>query len=176
MSVQFKGYVGPYVRTTWGEKEWLVDRFCCVNANCRRYQVALPGGANLTTKTFCSKCGHKLDTIEVPVAGKDMPVPGTSFKGLRLLYDNEETREHIWISDYAGWEKPEVKNLFKTGSEWSREFDFTGEDGRTVFPIYQTTIPQACMCFAGVFRNEIEEMKSVYDRVELRFGLVTWVS
>lgn len=174
MSVQLKGYVGPYIRTTWGEKEWLVDRFCCVNANCERHQVE----SNLMTETFCSKCGHKLDTIKVLVAGKDMPVPGTFFKGLRLLHNNEETREHIWISDYAGWEKPAVKNFFKTGSEpqWSREFDFTGEDGRTVFPIYQTTASQACTCFAGVFRNEIEEMKAVYDRVELLFGLVTWVS
>ncbi len=175
MSVQFKGYVGPYLRTTWGEKDRLVERYCCANEECERFQIA----ADPMRETFCAKCGCRLVAIPVNVPGKDAPPPDLVFKGLRLIHDNgEDRREHLWVPDDMRWFEPTIKQVFKPGTEveWSREFDFTGEDGRIAFPVYQLTVAQSCTAFAGVFRPEIEKMKAGYDNVELLFGLLTWVS
>jgi hypothetical protein len=181
MSTQFKGYYGPYLRTVWGMQDRQVDRFCCANEECESFKLQ----RDPMSETFCPKCGRRIVSIPVTVPGKDAPPPNAAFKGLRLIHDNADECEHLWIPESHDWNKEVIKQLFKPENPsstavlnrlvWSREFDFSGDDARIAFPIYQLTVAQACTCFAGVFKPEIEKMQESYDKVELLMGLITWV-
>lgn len=161
MSIDYRTYVGPYVRCAVGTKEIQALRIACPNAEC-------PNHTREMRTPYCDRCGARVGSVEHTVTVDAVDVWDmrealndtlATPSGDAYMRWAEANHAHLWISNVAvPMRDPHLES----------RVDFA------LFEITSTRVVAELDTFRRQFQNEILQLIAAYggDAVTLHWGIV----
>ncbi len=153
-------HVGVYLKCTINEKNYwkevIIKEKSCPNPNCIDYEKRL-------YTEYCSRCGSKIIELDFPsVEIKFSSHPYDIFDGREPLWEARNFRKrNIYTTLYAA----NIKYL-------ERRDSFDQYDEYFCQEIFPECIEQEKQQFSKTFENEINKLKTLFDKVEICWGII----
>jgi hypothetical protein len=173
MSVDFNGYLGPYVECKIRQVTYTYEKDgCCTNAHCKYQPHQPPGwspGDDENSQGFCFYCGKPLGTVRLS-SQKDNVDSDWEF----------EQNDGFWTTahgDFLDWDdKCHIWWRCDQSDLWCGEFE-PKCDG-FMSEIHHPTTPNREICALEACEAQLEDLRALYGKnnVEVKWGLFLWAN
>ena len=160
MSVNYKIHIGAYLKCTISEKNYwkeaTIKAKSCPNSDCFNNK-------NRSYTKYCDQCGSKIIELDfLSVERKFSSYPYDIFDGVERLWEARNfTKKNIFTSLYAA----NIKYIKRQDSYDQYDEDFCQE-------IPAEIIEQEKQQFSETFEYEINKLKTLFDKVEICWGII----
>ncbi len=153
MSAELCIYLGPYLVCLNSEVMLTHKAKGCSTLTCARYAKRAP-----IDNSFCSKCGGKMDIIDIPE------------KAFRVDWHDATSCEALSRGD-SGDINGGMTQVFIPNVRRNSPRDFRIDEGAWPRPITEGMIDSEKAWFASVFEVEIQKLINAYGNGSIQWGL-----
>ena len=161
MSVDYKCYVGPYIKVFNPEKDSTEEYHSCPNKKCDKHKKQL-------SDKFCPSCGTKITLVTFPCKSK-------------IDFDIYKEFKKEPISEVMCESKPkELENydFYISNSTKSPGININVVYEHFIKDFNETIIVSEVQQFEIQLSKEINRLKEVFgnENVQIKWGVMTWTS